>query len=251
MVGFYLTTAGSAVTSSWYGVSGTNNAAYYYKTGDKYYTSRAGHLPKITFRALSPTVPVTLGTNGYATFASPRPLDLTAEKLPSGLKAYKATVSGSRVYFTEVDQAVAANTGVLLEGAPEGNYDIPVADSGTSLEGVNDFLVNSIGGTFSNDEDYTYYALKKNSSPLVFGTFNPSTAAIPTNKAYLKVENEYAVKGLSFEFDSPTAVQSIKEGQAAVKGAVYDLSGRRVASAANAQLPKGLYIIDGKKVVIK
>lgn len=242
----------SSVTSTWYGVNEatdyTSAYTYKYSEGGSLYYGSARFSPRVTIETVSPTIPVTLGYNGYATFACPRPLDLTAEKLPSGLKAYKATVSGSRVYFTEVDQAVAANTGVLLEGAPEGNYDIPVADSGTSLEGVNDFLVNSIGGTFSNDEDYTYYALKKNSSPLVFGTFNPSTAAIPTNKAYLKVENEYAVKGLTFEFDNPTAVQSIKEAQPAMKGAVYDLSGRKVM---NSSLKKGLYIIGGKKMLVK
>lgn len=251
LIGFQQTSvSASTVSSTWHAknISSIYPSAAYYYNGSSLYSTGQSYLPYVTIGYAASTVPVTLGSNGYATFASPRPLDLTAENLPSGLKAYKAAVGGSRVYFTEVDQAVAANTGVLLEGAPEGNYDIPVADSGTSLEGVNDFLVNSIGGTFSNDEDYTYYALKKNSSPLVFGTFNPSTAAIPTNKAYLKVENEYAVKGLTFEFDNPTAVQSIKEAQPAMKGAVYDLSGRKVM---NSTLRKGLYIVGGKKMLVK
>lgn len=249
MIGLKQKTKGTKPSSTyWYSTTNySNNAIYSYGTT----TVVTSYSPKVTITSIPvTTAPVKLDDNGYTTFASPWALDLTDANRPSGLKAYKADVDGTRVLFTEIKQKVPANTGMLLEGTAGNTYSIQVADSGTSPEG-NDFLVNSTGGTFSNDEDYTYYALKKNSDPLVFGTFDPSTVAIPSNKAYLKVENESAVKGLTFEFENATAVQSIKEAQPAVKGAVYDLSGRRVANAANAQLPKGLYIIDGKKVVIK
>ena len=38
---------------------------------------------------------------------------------------------------------------------------------------------------------------------------------------------------------------------ATTNGTVYDLSGRTMPKAAGASLPKGLYIVNGKKVVVK
>ena len=203
-------------------------------------------------------VPATLGTNGYATFASPYPLDLTTANLPEGLKAYKAAVSGTTVTFTLLNQTVPANTGILLQGEASGLYDIPVVASGTEVT-ENAFLVNTGGTTFAGDEDYYYFGLKKNT--LTFGTFTPGILAIPANKAYLKVAKSNfgggAARELSFSFgdDETTRVETMNHalGSAASLGEepitvnqYYDLQGRRVA-----QPTRGLYIVNGKKVVVK
>ena len=129
----------------------------------------------------------TLGTNGFTTFAYPYPLDLSNAKLPTGVKAYKASsISGTTVYFTEFDQNVPANTGILLEGPASETVDILVAASGTDVAS-NEFHVNETGETFAAESGYTYYALIKNSDPLTFGTFAPASVAMPSNKAYLMV----------------------------------------------------------------
>lgn len=247
------TKASDAKYFPWVVVTGSIQSARY--STDSGSANYATANPKVTITTVSAnTAPVQIDANGYTTFASPYPLDLTAAtQAEEGLTAYRATVDAenSKVLFTSgIDQNVSANTGVLLAGTPGETYLIPVAVSGTALTS-NDFLVNEEDGTFDAESGYTYYALKKNSSPLIFGTFDPSTVVIPSNKAYVKVATGGGVKEFTCEFENATAVQGIKEAQPAVKGAVYDLSGRRVANAANAQLPKGLYIIDGKKVVIK
>ena len=196
-------------------------------------------------------MPATFGTNGYTTFACPRPLDLTTANLPSGLKAYKAAVDGTTVRFTEINQTVPANTGMLLAGTVSTTYNIPVADSGTTLEG-NAFLVNSTGGTFTADDGYTYFGLIKNSETLTFGTFNPASVAIPTNKAYLKVltsslptSARQLTSVFSDESQGITDVTSAGSAQAQDYG-IYNLSGQRVDKPA-----KGLYIVNGKKIIIK
>lgn len=239
----------SSVTSTWLGVKETTNytSAYTYKyssTGTQY-TGSAQFSPKLTIESVSSSLPVTLGTNGYTTFACPRPLDLA--NLPSGLKAYKATVDGSTVKFTEINQAVPANTGMLLEGEAGETYDIPVAESGTAPDG-NEFLVNSVGGTFPADADYTYYGLIKNT--LTFGTFEPGSVAIPTNKAYLKVADEGGeARQLTCVFEDgsgTTAIRTVGVQTNRNGGQYYDLQGRRVANPT-----KGVYIVDGKKLIVK
>ena len=195
------------------------------------------------------TVPATLGTNGYATFASPYALDLTTANLPSGVTAYKASVSGTTVTFTALDQTVPANTGILLKGT--GTVNIPVAAAGTAVEG-NDFLVNDGGATFAGDASYYYFGLVKDSDPLTFRKFVPSDTAIPADKAYLKVlkTSVDAARGLEFVFDDEvTSIGEelrVKSEEFAPAAEFYDLQGRKVA-----QPTKGLYIVNGRKVIVK
>lgn len=61
--------------------------------------------------------------------------------------------------------------------------------------------------------------------------------------AYLNVENP---AGVAFNGSTPTAINGIAADKV-VNTAVYDLSGRRVYG----KLQKGLYIMNGKKVVVK
>lgn len=233
---------------SWVVVNGISNSARYSVDDD------AGTLvnknPMLSIVTVSvTTAPVQIDDNGYTTFASTYPLDFTAANMPSGLKAYKAMVDGTNVRFTEIDQTVPANTGVLLGGMPGETYQIPVADSGTAVEG-NEFLVNSTGGTFAAESGYTYYALKKNSDPLTFATFDPTTLQLPTNKAYLKVSNT-AARSLTCWFDNETTgISSMSNEQSAFNSStstgIYNLQGQRVA-----QPQKGLYIMNGKKFINK
>ena len=158
-------------------------------------------------------VSATLGTNGYSTFASPYPLDLT--NLPDGLTAYKAAVDGSTVTFTELDQAVPAYTGILLKGDESASYDIPVAGAGTIVSD-NAFCVNEAGTTFSPESGYNYFGLKKNT--LTFGLFDPSAVAIPADKAYLKVsEGAGARLDISFDGEAPTGISAFAETEDGVQ----------------------------------
>ena len=192
-------------------------------------------------------VSATLGTNGYATFASPYALDLTTANLPEGLTAYKAAVSGTTVTFTALNQMVPANTGVLLQGTASETYSILAVASGTTVED-NAFLVNEGGTTFDADDSYYYFGLMKNT--LTFGQFAPGTVAIPADKAYLKVLksgiDESPSRALTIMFgDETTGMKSVQGSGLTVNG-YYNLNGQRVN-----QPTKGLYIVNGKKVIIK
>ena len=188
-------------------------------------------------------VSATTGTNGYATFASPYPLDLS--NLPTGLKAYKAAVDGTTVKFSEINQTVPANTGILIEDSNKGEatYSIPVAASGTAVES-NAFLVNAAGTKFTAESNFTYYGLKKNT--LTFATFDPSAVAIPANKAYLKVATAGARLNVMFDDDETTTGISTTLNNKEEISNIYNLNGQRVVTPS-----KGMYIVNGKKVIMK
>jgi len=184
-------------------------------------------------------VSATLGTNGYATFASPYALDLT------GVDAYKAAVDGTTVKFTSLNQTVPANTGVLLKGAAGAVVDIPVVAEGTTVAD-NAFLVNETGETFAGDDNYYYFGMKAGS--LTFGLFDPATVAIPANKAYLKVLKTALPQNarLTVMFDDEaTGIKAVGNSQLQADG-YYNLNGQRIGKPS-----KGLYIVNGKKVIIK
>ena len=187
-----------------------------------------------------------LGTNGYATFACDYALDLRKANLPAGITAaYKAAVDGNTVRFTELDQTVPAYTGVLLEGNPDAatlDLMIPVVPSGDVVTD-NAFEVNTAGTYFTPEAGYTYYGLLKNT--LTFRPFDPLTVVIPAYKAYLKVESASPVHGLDVTFEGADGIETLKNVDSENMGnSMFDLSGRRVAKA-----QKGIYIVNGKKVV--
>jgi predicted secreted protein len=187
-------------------------------------------------------VSVTLGTNGYATFASPYALDLTKANLPSGLKAYKAqSVNSTYVHFEEFDQTVPANTGILLEGTASETYSIPVVASDDVVSG-NLFRVNEGNGYIdpsyveSTTEVY-YFAMIKDSDPLTFGKFNPASYKYPSNKAYLTVAKNKSPEArlvVSFDEEDPTGINAVEAAEAET-GALKD----------------GKYLIGNKVVLVK
>lgn len=55
---------------------------------------------------------------------------------------------------------------------------------------------------------------------------------------------------LFFNTEAAVGIDNVKEETASKKGEVYDLTGRKLNIDIN-ELPKGIYIIDGQKVLIK
>ena len=67
---------------------------------------------------------------------------------------------------------------------------------------------------------------------------------VETDALYQAWSTYKADNGSSFIIDTPDAINSIEAEQQNADGAIYDLSGRRVSKTT-----KGIYIINGKKVI--
>jgi len=181
-------------------------------------------------------VPVTIASSGYSTIASAYALDCA--NLPSGLKAYKVTnMTATQVTAEEVTEAVAPNTGLILVATAADSYDIPVAATGTDISASN-LLQAAVSATaVTADQAYGLNDGK-------FKKLNAGT--IPAGKAYLLASSITSAPELNIDFGgNATGINEVKDSQFMVNG-YYDLQGRKVA-----QPTKGLYIVNGKKVVIK
>ena len=194
---------------------------------------------------------------GYATYSSTQALDLSAAV---GVKAYIATqVEGNTITMKKVTGVVPANTGLLLQKDGTEEALIPVAT--TSAEPLTDnLLVAVVAPTTipaSTSGSYRYvFAIEKNASIPDFYLVEEPTL-LPANKAYLFVNEKLAASRLNMVFDdsAATGIDTVAADQA--ERALFNLSGQRVASEISnvkcqtSNLKKGLYIENGKKVVIK
>ena len=171
-------------------------------------------------------------------------LDFTDANRPAGLKAYQVTAAdASKVTLTEVTSTVAKNTGLVLTGAAGTTYNIPVVESGTDISGTN-LLVATDGTSTVSD-----------AAVLSSGAFHPLTSGvIAAGKAYLPYANidggnpfAGGAPALGIVFGGETTgIDMVQGAGSKVNGSVFNLNGQRVA-----QPTKGLYIVNGKKIIIK
>ena len=87
-------------------------------------------------------------------------------------------------------------------------------------------------------------------------TTTNTAATIPAYHAYIVHGDGSGAKQLSVILDGETTgIDDITDDAMGENGPVYDLQGRRVADRlddnARSQLPAGVYIVGGKKVIVK
>lgn len=189
---------------------------------------------------------------GYATYFN----FTEAFTMPTGATGY-VWDEGNIVAVYNSAQVVPANEPLVIE-APAGNYALWFTTSKEETwksAGMNALEGTDVATDIPEDNDYYFYGLSLNASsdPASVGFYwmNPTGAAFTNgaHKAYLKLAKStpagsQAVNGFPFN-GTTTGIEQIEAG-ADAKNAIYDLSGRRVNKAA-----KGIYILNGKKVLVK
>ena len=181
---------------------------------------------------ISNTVSTTITDAEYATFVSPYATNFST----TGVTVYTATAGETSVTLNEVASGkVPANTPVVLykAGADGTAINVPVIASAYAV-GSNDLKV-STGGEPTNA-----YVLANKTSGV--GFYKWAGGSLTSGKIYLQGT---ASAREFLGFGDVTGINSVLGSELKVNG-YFDLQGRRVA-----QPTKGLYIVNGRKVVIK
>lgn len=183
---------------------------------------------------------VTIGESGWATTVTNSALDFSA--VPE-VEAYTATVDGSTVILEQVDD-VQAETGLVLKG-DEDTYFVPVIAESETEKGS---LMYSSTDTYNTWGSYNFYGLHINetSGKAQFALIDRSDGeqTIPAGKAFLMLGAATA-RELTIVFGDETTGISNLNAETGAEG-IYNLNGQRVNAPS-----KGLYIVNGKKVVKK
>ena len=189
-----------------------------------------------------PPVSVTVTSANYATYVSDFDLDFTGK----GIKAYIAKADGTTgVSFTQVEK-VPANTGVLLYKDGGTTEEIPVL-SGDAEDVTGNVFKRGTGAAVAS-EDGSHHNYILNNVDEVVGFYRANGQTVGTNRAYIQIDESTPVKGFIAlpGSDEETGINAIDNGKLTMDNAIYDLSGRRVAKPT-----RGLYIVNGKKVLVK
>lgn len=170
-------------------------------------------------------------------------LPFAINSLPNGAKAYSLennVVLGEDIHATEV-YSIAANTPTIVTA--KGTYSAnKVAIAATKSTYENGQLV----GTYKAMEAIeNSYVLQKHDDRVAFYLVNNTKPTVKPFRAYIKPQSTNAKQFIKVVFDGEaTGIKEITSDN--TKAEIFDLSGRRVAKA-----QKGVYIINGKKVIKK
>ena len=176
------------------------------------------------------------GVSHIATFSAP-----FATIIPAGVKAYYVSAKGTEATMTVIDaQAIPANQGVILTSeSGEAATMVPAAgETAATISG------NQLGHSAGAAKALTAgegYILGNGTEGTAF--YPCKAGSLPINKAYLLGNGESAI-AMNFG-NAVTGINTIA-APANAKAPIFDLSGRRVVKAT-----KGLYIQNGKKVIVK
>lgn len=154
------------------------------------------------------------------------------------VKIRKATASTANEPFLMRSKTTMAE--IVLE-----NVDV-VAEAGTPVktQGNASFVGTYNETDVAKEDGFSKYALSNNT----FYIIGANAATVAPYRAYFKVANETSeARSLNFEFDdnTPTGIESVN-AETTSNGDIYNLNGQKVATPM-----KGLYIMNGKKIVIK
>lgn len=182
-----------------------------------------------------------------ATFSAPFPT-----VIPEGANAHyiHATATEDNVLLAKIqpitDQAIPANTGVLISSTANDKLTLVPATTETTTDITeSNMLGNSAGAPkVIAETDYAYILAIRNSKTAFFKGKVGST--IPMNRSYLVYNGDASAISLNFD-GAVTGIENAVENVLDAEAPLYDISGRRVTNAAKG----GVYIRNGKKILLK
>ena len=167
--------------------------------------------------------------------------------VPADLTVSSVKVEGGKLAITNYNAGdiVKANTGVLISADAAGDKTLQLSDEeGQEISG-NMLKASNVEMTGDN----LFYRLTMHNGTEIgfwWGATDGAAFNLSANKAYLAVpKNVEAREGWWFDSET-TGIKTVENAASSINGEVYNLAGQRVAQPA-----KGLYIVNGKKVVVK
>lgn len=181
-----------------------------------------------------PVAVSTLSGRNYASYVTSQKLDFASAE---GITAYIATGlnGGNNAVVLQSVDVVPAGTPIIVKTTTQGaTVNVPVTTAEASDVSANK-LVAGDGTTVANSD---YYYLASDQFHLA------TSGTLQSGKAYLQIPA--TARDLSIVIDDATALTLVNSEKGIVIREVYNLAGQRVAAPT-----KGLYITNGKKVIIK
>lgn len=241
------TTSDGEYTKGYWSFSNVEtNSAYLVNNGN------AAFVEKIIVTTKLPTSvgTITIATpEGFGTY-----YNSNSYILPKGLTAFGYTKANTDGTLVKTDvfnggDVVPANAALVVKGN-EGEYECYATDQaamktleGNLLKGVTtDTRIEAASGV------KRYILTRADDGILAFYRTDTGNINVKANRAYLEVPTAMAVASFSLE-GTATGINNVVT--TAAKQGIYTISGVRLNATTTKGLPAGIYIVDGKKVIVK
>ena len=185
-------------------------------------------------------ITATLSAGGMGTFCS-----ATSCKAPEGLNVYTASVSNNNtVTLNKVNNGIIpAREGVVLGGEASKTYYMTPCEAQGKLEG------NRLKGTMERtliEDDYSFVLVYDKTEDVSYFKNFQNGAYIPAGKAYLKIPTAVQGAQLKVVINNGTSGINSFNADGNNNGAYFTISGQKTMKP-----QRGLYIHNGKKIIIK
>jgi hypothetical protein len=203
------------------------------------------------------TIDIEMNSDGYMTYSNSVNLDFSG----TGLTPYYAS-SAKEGTVTLTSATTTWNwQGYILRGPAGPHHPKVVADAKASYPTGNLLKPNIAEGTVkaseSGDTNFRYILAKKKEEPADIGFYKlTSDHTLAANKAYLETNSDLTptdsgnAPALKLIFggggEGTTAINTVSKNPVVEDGVYYNLQGVAVKNPS-----KGLYILNGKKVIVK
>ena len=187
------------------------------------------------------TLSTTVTTLGYASFSWPKALDFTN----SGLTAFIVTSCSNSSMRLEPVTKVPANTGLILKGVAgsENIYSLETTEDEALDDVSENMLTSNAAGIYTVETNNVYVLSNLDNGQAGFYRAEEGIH-VGKYKSFLVLSTTFQSNALAF-YEGTTGIDATKKDQMTIRD-IYDLQGRRVSCP-----DKGIYVINGRKVIVK
>lgn len=217
----------------------TNNNLRFNSSLSSYSCYSSGFAPPFIYRlTTAATIDVAFGATGWKTAVFAQNVALR-----EGTKAYIVTSAGENAVLESVSQ-IKAHTPVLLKATANSTSTFDVIDTEVNYANTNLLEISD------NTTGDGVYVLANKSNGVGFYQWNGGL--LGAGRVYLPVSIAGAREFLGFAVDETSGITNAR-CETTANDRVYDLQGRWVKESGtrHSEWKNGLYIVNGKKVVIK
>jgi hypothetical protein len=232
--------------------------------GDEYYNAAQSVSYRLTVLEAAPTEDDYIDVDeenhaisffGYRTYVTEEKVDFSRSIGVEGYYATGLNEAGTDVLFTQVTGICDKGVPLLLKAKSDANgvYKLLISSATVPAATIEALTNNKLqaGRTVNGQGEYVSgdnkYVLTVRTNEVVFAEVNIEGAYVDSKHAYLDLNNTNAARGrLTIRLKGESTGISNVETETIGDDVIYNLRGQRVEHPT-----KGLYIINGKKVVIK
>lgn len=201
-------------------------------------SSTTGSLPCLYRYEETGTITVNIGSTGWASLVTKANVSI-----PEGLKAYVVTeVTDGKAKLAEVSN-IKTDVPYVVHG-DEGSYTLEALSEDPEMPAVNLLKVSDENTTGSTTSSEVFVLAKKNG---VAGFYKWTGGRLGAGRVYLPHSvSTQSREYIAFDMTGTTGIQEVESKSNETRTVVYNLNGQRISQPA-----KGLYIVNGKKVIVK